>query len=118
MNKTQTEIGLDILGSVLKIHRDRSVITCQEDCICWDIETLINKYEMIMTGAYDESDRSASQCVMNKQDEIVETPQEKLVRQYQLMVDTGSEPVAQWKKLLAEAKAKLDESPDATEDND
>lgn len=55
---------------------------------------------------------------MNKQDEIVETPQEKLVRQYQLMVDTGSEPVAQWKKLLAEAKAKLDESPDATEDND
>ena len=40
--------------------------------------------------------------------EEVETPQEKLVKQYQMMVDVGSEPIHKYKKLLAEAKAQLE----------
>ena len=29
------------------------------------------------------------------------------IRQYQMMVDVGSEPVDKWKKILEDAKAKL-----------
>ena len=39
---------------------------------------------------------------------VVETPQEKKVRQYQMMVDTGCEPVDMYKQLLVAAKRKLE----------
>ena len=45
MKRTSVESTLLVLQSLLDIHRNRVIVACSEDCMCWDIETLINTFE-------------------------------------------------------------------------
>ena len=33
------------LQKLLDNHYKAEIITCREDCICWDLQAVINKYE-------------------------------------------------------------------------
>jgi len=49
-----TEYTIGVLNSIITAHRRKDMLTCPEDCMCWEIEALVMKLES--KGASDDTD--------------------------------------------------------------
>lgn len=44
----------DRFREIVEEHRKKSMITCQEDCFCWDIDTELLKEEQCHLSTFDK----------------------------------------------------------------
>ena len=75
----------DNLLNLLNKHRQEAVITCEESCICWDLERIIYEFDQdqqgnLTTHAADVGNAHGSYYLVEDNDEMYGTGPHRLQR--------------------------------------